>query len=406
MKFYTARQPILNKKKHVVAYELLFRDSEKNCFPSEVSAEIATAKLLVNSYINCELEDITDGKPALVNFPTALLTDHLQQMVPYQNIIIEILETVAPTDEMYEVLKTLFHRGYTLALDDFVYDPAWDRFLPFIKLIKIDIIETPLLTIAHLMPHFRKFNIKMLAEKVETYDEFAEAQALGFEYYQGYFFYKPEVIVKESESSHPFLMSIYSEVMKDDFSYKSLSKLFEQDLDLTYKLLRFVNSSFFEHTNDITSIKQAIAFLGEHHLRKFVCLIVMANINPDKPSILIKSTILRAKICEVIAQLMGEKNLIEAAFLTGLFSTIDAILDKPLDKILTSLPLAQNINDALLKQQGSLSVCLEVAIAYMNGDWDIVNKFTKKNDIDTKVLISKCSDAYVWLSKYNLIQKS
>jgi len=406
MKFYTARQPILNKKKQLVAYELLFRDSDKNCFPSDVSADIATAKLLVNSYINCELDEITEGKPALINFPTDMLHDHLQHMVPYKNIIIEILETVEPTDEIYEVIKKLFHRGYTLALDDFVYDEAWDRFLPFIKLIKIDIMETPLLTIAHLIPHFRQFNIKLLAEKVENYDEFVEAKALGFEYYQGYFFYKPEIVVGKAEAAHPFLMSVYSEVMKDDFSYKRLAKFLEQDLDLTYKLLRFVNSSFFDVSKEIVSIKQAIAFLGEHNLRKFICLIVMTNVNPDKPSILIKNTILRAKICEVIANILGLKELRESAFLTGLFSTIDAILDKPLDKIIASLPLAPSINDALLKNKGELAECLETAIAYTNGDWDLINAFTEKHQIDPKKLIAECAEAYLWLSKYNLIQKS
>lgn len=185
MKIYAARQPILNKKKQVVAYELLFRDSKKNCFPTDVAPDIATAKLLINSYLSIGLEEMTEGKPALVNFPMAILSEHLVNMVPYKNIIVEVLESTEPSDENFEVLVKLFHQGFTLALDDFIYSAAWDKFLPFVKLIKIDIIETPLLSIAHLIPHFRQYKVKLLAEKVETYDEFLEAKALGFDYYQG-----------------------------------------------------------------------------------------------------------------------------------------------------------------------------------------------------------------------------
>ena len=133
MKVYTARQPILNKKKQVVAYELLFRDSTNNCFPTDVAPDIATAKLLINSYLNIGLEEMTEGKPALVNFPIAFLAEHLVNMIPYKNIIVEVLETTEPSDENYELLAKLFHQGFSLALDDFVYSEAWERFFPFIK---------------------------------------------------------------------------------------------------------------------------------------------------------------------------------------------------------------------------------------------------------------------------------
>lgn len=401
MKIYAARQPILNKKKQVVAYELLFRDSKKNCFPTDVAPDIATAKLLINSYLSIGLEEMTEGKPALVNFPMAILSEHLVNMVPYKNIIVEVLESTEPSDENFEVLVKLFHQGFTLALDDFIYSAAWDKFLPFVKLIKIDIIETPLLSIAHLIPHFRQYKVKLLAEKVETYDEFLEAKALGFDYYQGYFFNKPEILVGiEIASSNPFLMSIYSEVMKEGYSYKKLERYFEYDMDLTYKLLRFVNSVLFAHTKEIKSIKQAIAYLGEVQLRKFVCLIVMARLNPEKPVALIHNTILRARLCEKFAKLMGLNQLSEYAFLTGLFSTLDAILDSPMDKVLKTLPLAKEINTALLDKTGALAECLDFVIAYTQGNWDVVNHFIVSYSIEPEMLISSSNKAYKWLSAY------
>lgn len=401
MKVYTARQPILNKKKQVVAYELLFRDSTNNCFPTDVAPDIATAKLLINSYLNIGLEEMTEGKPALVNFPIAFLAEHLVNMIPYKNIIVEVLETTEPSDENYELLAKLFHQGFSLALDDFVYSEAWERFFPFIKLIKIDIIATPLASISHLLPIFRQYKIKILAEKVETYEEFLEAKALGFDYYQGYFFNKPEILVGiEISSSHPFLMSIYSEVMKPGYSYKKLERYFEYDMDLTYKLLRFVNSVLFAHTKEIKSIKQAIAYLGEIQLRKFVCLIVMAKLNPEKPVVLIHNTILRARLCEKFAKLMGLNELAEYAFLTGLFSTLDAILDRPMDKIIKALPLAEEINAALLERTGILADCLDFVIAYTEGDWEAINGFIDVYDIHPEALITTANEAYQWLSVY------
>ena len=404
MQIYTARQPILNVKKHVVAYKLLFRDSHKNCFPTDVSPDIATAKLLINSFLYMDLDVISEGKPVLVNFPMSLLSEHLVNMVPYKNIIVEVLESVKPTNESYDVLTKLFHQGFSLALDDFIYSPSWERFLPLVKLIKIDIIETPLSSIRHLIPLFRKYKIKLLAEKVETHEEFLEAKDLGFEYYQGYFFYKPEIVVGvEIDSSHPFLMSIYSEVMKENYSYKKIENYFEHDMDLTYKLLRFVNSIFFAHTNEITSIKQAIRYLGEIQLRKFVCLIVMAKLNPQKPKVLIQNTILRAKLCEQFAKIMGLNKLSELAFLVGLFSTIDAILDRPMDEILLSLPLAKEINMALLKQEGSLAECLNFVVAYTQGDWNTINTFIQSYNVEPGYLISISNEAYQWLSSYKTL---
>ncbi|MFT4927474.1 MAG: EAL and modified HD-GYP domain-containing signal transduction protein [Phenylobacterium sp.] len=175
MRVYTARQAVFNHKRKIIAYELFFRDSEENKFPAHVPPEIATAKLLINSYLSVELDSITEGKPALVNFPASMLKDHLLEMVPYKNIIVEVLETVEPNDENYEVLRALFHRGFILALDDFIYTPEWDRFLPFIKLIKFDIIATPLDTLGDLVKRFKETKIKLLAEKVETYQEFHQA---------------------------------------------------------------------------------------------------------------------------------------------------------------------------------------------------------------------------------------
>lgn len=398
VKVYTARQPILNARKRIVAYELLFRDSKQNCFPAHVPPDTATAKLLVNSYLSVGLDSITEGKPAFINFPKAMLAEHLVHMVPYKKIVIEVLETVEPDDDNFELLRTLYHKRFILALDDFIFDERWERFLPFIKLIKIDIQQTPLNTVGDIVKRFLGSKIKLLAEKVETHEQFEQAKKMGFTFFQGYFFYTPEIMVgKDIQESHQFLLSIYAEVMKDDFSYKVLESYFENDMGLTYKLLRFVNSSLFELKHEITSLKQAMVFLGEVQLRKFICLIVTAQLNPDKPAVLIQDTVVRARLCELIAKSMGLRDLSESAFLTGLFSTVDAILDRPMQEILDTLPLSKAIKQALLDNDGQLAKCLDATLAYINGDWDKVFAFAEAYHINPDYLIASCNDAYRWM---------
>lgn len=401
MRFYMARQPILNRKKHVVAYELLFRNSRENSFPQGVADKVATAKLLINSYLNMELDELTEGKPALVNFPAHFLSEHLLYMLPYKNIVVEVLETVNPTDENLTIIKELFNIGYYLALDDFVYSPQWERFFPFFKLIKIDIVSTPLNSISHLIPMFRKYNLKLLAEKVETLEEFKLAESLGFDYFQGYFFCKPEIMEgNDIGVTQYFIMSIYNEVIKKEFSFNKLERYFSQDLGLTYKLLKFVNSSQFKHAKEFTSIKQTMVFLGENKLRKFVSLIILAELNPNKPAVLIHNTMIRARLCEELVSLMGYPSLMESAFLTGLLSTLDTILDKSMERALEQLPLDQQIKCALLKDEGYLAHCLQLALAYMEGDWVSVDYYTDTYQIDPDRLISRCDRVYSWLSQY------
>ena len=399
MKVYTARQPILNAKRRVVAYELLFRDSKTEAFPAHVAPDIATAKLLVNSYLSHGLEAITEGRPAFVNFPREMLSEHLVHMVPYKNIVIELFDDIEPNDENFQLMRQLFHKRFILAMHDFDYSDEWERFMPFIKLAKINLKKTSLRSIATLLPKFRHYEVRLMASNIESYEQFNQCARLGFHFFQGDFLYTPQVVeAKDIETSQHFLLSIYGEVMKEDFSYSVLESYFEKDMGLTYKLMRFVNSSLFEIKNEITSLKQAMIFLGENQLRKFICLIVTSQLNPNKPAALVEATVVRARLSELIAKMMGLKGEADSAFLTGLFSTIDAILDKPMEKVLESLPLGQNIRDALLEGKGELAECLQIALAYMEGNWMTLFAFAKQYNVEPNALISACDDAYDWMS--------
>ena len=397
MKVYTARQAILNRKLQTVAYELFFRDGAENAFPRNVDPTVATSRLVLNQHLNVGFRTIANGKRALINFSEQGLLQRIPYLVSPDEIIIEILEDVKPTDEVYEACRELFHKGYRMALDDFMYHQDWDRFINFTRLIKIDLQRTSFAEITELLPKFKqRKGLKLLAEKVETKEQFEQAKQLGFDFFQGYFFCKPEMIAnKDMEAEHSMTLIIYQEVLKPFFSYAKLAQYFEQDVALSYKLLRFINSGLFELKEPIESIKQALIYLGEEQTRKFVCLIATAHLGQNKPAELIRMSIIRARFCEQIAQRTQPQHA-GNAFLLGLFSLVDALLDRNMDSLLEKLPLTPEVTDALLGKKNPLYHLLELVKAYESGSWYITSQKANVVSISTDELPAMFENAASW----------
>ena len=401
MKVYTARQAILNRRQHTVAYEIFFREGVENAFPKNVDSNVATSRLVFNQHFNVGFKSLTNGKRALINFSEKGLLERMPTLLPQADIVIEILEDVEPTDEVYEACREMFHQGYRLALDDFLYHKNWDRFINFTRLIKFDIQRTPLSEIATLIPKFRKRKgLKLLAEKVETREDFKQAMDLGFDFFQGYFFCKPEMLVhKDIEAEHHMILIIYHEALKPYFSYDKLSKYFSQDVGLSYKLLRFTNSGLFQLKEPIESIKQALIYLGEEQARKFVCLIATAHLGKNKPLELVRMSIIRARFCEQLARYKDPKSA-DNAFLVGLFSMVDALLDKPMEGLVAKLPLTQEVKDALRGEKNAFFFQLELVKAYESASWYNTNKFANVVGIGEQELPAMYENANKWSETY------
>jgi EAL and modified HD-GYP domain-containing signal transduction protein len=191
---YTARQAIYNRKENVVAYELLFRDSFTNVFP-RIESNSATSKLLLDSHFNQGLEKITSGKPALINYPEQALLDLMPTLLPPNKAMIEILECVRPTAAVYEACRQLFHKGYRLVLDDFIYSEDWVPFFKLVRLIKFDLQQSTFTEIEIVLEKIRQFkNLKFLAERVETQEQYDKAKEMGFDFFQGYYFCTPQIV--------------------------------------------------------------------------------------------------------------------------------------------------------------------------------------------------------------------
>lgn len=374
MDSFIARQPIFNSKRELFAYELLFRDGLSNQMPM-IDGDVATSKLLSNIFFTIGIDKITAGRRAFINYTEKLLLNKTPLLFPKETTVIEILEDVKPDPQVVRVVQDFSASGYMLALDDFVFRADLIPFIEVADIIKIDFRLTPIQEIETYIEKGYLKNTALLAEKVETIEEFNQARDMGFAYFQGYFFSKPEILKgKDISSSHLRLLEIIAVVNKPDFEFDEVEKLMETDLAISYKLLRCINSAFFKRVNEITSIRQALVYLGQTEVRRFVSLIALATINADKPDELIRSSCIRARFCERLSGISECAEPADELFTLGLFSNIDAILDQPMASIMAKLPLSPKIVKALTTHQGELSNYLALALYYEKGEWEKVKK--------------------------------
>ena len=397
---FVARQAIFNRRQKVVAYELLFRDSPKNFFP-DIAEGQATARLIMENQLNLGTRHITSGKKALINIGPESLELDLCAFLPCQDVVIELLESIEPTDTNYELCRKLFHSNFNLALDDFVYKPQWDRFLKLVKLIKFDITITPLDDIHPIIKKLKDHKqIKLLAEKIETQEEYEVAAGMGFDYFQGYFFAKPTMMKhNDIDYNYGLVVAIYAEIMGPNPDLTKIAALFELDAALAYKLLRLINSGVFPIQSKIASLKQALVYLGQERLKKFVSLIVTAHTAGKKPAELMQVCVVRARFCELIAKKVAKHQSGEA-FLTGLFSLLDAILDQPMSLLVEKLPFQDDIKAALLEEKNTLYYILKVVKAYETGSWWALEQAVIFLNIQSDILPELYQKSVDWADSY------
>jgi len=401
MEVYTARQAILNRDSNVAGYELFFRDSEENVFPSSVDGHEATSKLIGRTYFNKGIKAFTDGKRALVNFPEKSLLTRLPFLLPKDEIIIEILETVTPSDAVFKVCNELFELGYVLALDDFIYKPEWKRFLHIVRIVKFDIQRTPLNTITSLIEILKKkTSIKLLAEKIETHKEHQQALNLGFDLFQGYYFLKPEMkLCQDVTSPQLLLLSLFQEINKPELDYQLIINILQKDCSLIFKLLSYVNSGIFPIKGKISSVKQAITYMGELQLKSLISLFVTAVLSKDKPHELLTISAVRAKFCELTIKSL-EPDIQESAFMTGMLSLIDAVIDIPMSEITVRLALDEYVCETLLDtknvSQTNISITLRLIKYLEQGSWYLAEREAFKLKISINEVNKHYQEAIQW----------
>src|SRR5579862_114375 len=394
MEVCVARQAILDRNRNVYAYELLYRsNSEVNEFDG-TDASVATTRVVANSLLVIGLDNVLCGKKAFINLGRAQLVDGFPLMLPKESTVIEVLETVEADAEMLAACERLRDQGYPIALDDFVGSATNEPLAELANLIKVDIRTTSKAEQERLVKTYRPRGKKMLGEKVETYEEFQWARDLGYDFFQGYFFARPFILRATEIPSHKLAcLRLLREAQRPDLDFHQLEKLIAEDVSLSYKLMRYANSAFFRRSGDLHSLKQALIRIGEHGARRWITLAAIPGMASDKPCELAVLSIVRANFCESIAKLTGDHDG-DAAFLTGLFSLLDALIDRPLAEALAEVKLPSKISDTLLgtaPEQDSLSRIYRLTRVYEEGDWDAVDTCAAQLGISSEAI----GDAYL-----------
>ena len=383
---YVARQPIFDKNKNIFAYERLFRDGTANYVP-DIDGDVGTTSLLADTFFSFGIDTLAGGRKSFINFTQNLLEKKVPLLLPKETTVIEILEDVKPDPALIDACAQMAADGYTIALDDFVYLPELEPLIAMATIIKFDFRLTPKEAIDDYLKQLSRNSLCLLAEKVETHDEFEAAQRMGFELFQGYFFCKPEVIQgREIQGSQLTLMMIMAQINSDTFNCDELERLIARDMGLSYKLFKYLNSAFFARANKVTSVKQALVYLGEKEIRRFVSLVAMSRLAEGKPDELIRAACIRGRFCELLGADAHAQTAPSEMFTLGMFSLIDAVIDQPMDKILAELPLSSQIKHALVDAKGRLAGYIELVRSYETGQWDRVSRLSQTLKLDGKTL--------------------
>jgi len=388
---FIARQPIYNRDKGVMGYELLYRNNLINR-ASFSDGDQASCETILNSFMHIGIDNIAGSAFAFINLPREFIVNENLTPMFNEQAVLEILEDIKPDATVIEGIKRLKKQGYQIALDDFEY---CEELIPFIKLadfIKIDIHALTKEEIKHQLSLLKKYNTKFIAEKVETYELYQFCYELGFDYFQGYFFCHPEILKQKSLPSNKLvILNLLQKLQNPEIDSEELEKILVQDITLSYKLLRYINSAAFSLRREVDSIKDAIILLGIDNLKNWISLIMMSKIIATKPTEIIVTGMIRGKMCELLAEIYHPE-VKHQMFIIGLFSVLDALMDQPLIDLLDTVILSTEIKLALLDHSGIQGKIYHYVLQYEKSNWDEL----VDSDINAEEFIQSYLSAVNW----------
>ncbi len=363
-----ARQPVFNKSQDVVSYLLLYRNDDESA-QKTINDHLATSSVILNTYASICQDGQVRSLPCYIKLTDKTLMAENFPELPKENFILEILGHSNITPELVERVKELGQQGYRLALSDYKPNPKFEPLLNLIHILKLDVQSIGLEKMPALVKHLRPYHLELLADKVETKEEFRKCHELGFALFQGYFLSKPEPIKgKKLGSSKVLLLQMMVELQSSQATAQSVEQIVINDPLLTYRILRVVNSAAFNFPREIESLSHAISLLGFDQIRKWVSLFLVTD-TQEKPEELTRSMLARGRMCELLAEMLGREQPINN-FIAGLFSKLDALLDMEMPDLLQQVPLQNDVKAALLNYEGQLGQILEQVCHYESGEFD------------------------------------
>ncbi|MBI9093072.1 MAG: HDOD domain-containing protein [Desulfobacterium sp.] len=394
MDIFVARQPILDRQQKTVAYELLFRDGLENSFP-DMDGDIATFRLLSNTFFSMGINWISMRKPVFINFPQALIEREVPLFFPVRNVVIEVLEDVKPDENVVRAVNRLKEKGFRIVLDDFVYSQELTPLIQSADIIKIDFRGSSQVEIEKMLITLSEFpKLKFLAEKIETHGEFTKAMELGFHFFQGYFFEKPKILTNKSIPAVKInMIRLIAQVSVTNVDFSKLIRTIRGDVSISFRLLKFINSAYYRRRIPVGSVKDAVTLLGERAIKQFILLIASTGLAAGKPTEMMATAIITGRMCEFLGRDVETGFSDEELFTLGLFRNLDAMLDMPMEGVLEDLPFTRRIKQALLGHDEALVQLYDVIIDFVKGDWGNLRLSSQRLAISEETMKDAYQDA-------------
>lgn len=381
---FIARQPIFGPDMKLYAYELLFRASQRNGFEPN---EMASQSVIVDSLMVFDMERLIGPAKAFINIDEKALRSEAAKLLDPRRVVIEVLEHVEPTEDIVAACRDLHHRGYELAIDDFVGNQKWQPLIPLVRFLKVDFRGCGERTQGVIAEQYLPRGISLLAEKVETEAELTRSKHLGYTYFQGFFFCRPTLLTDHDiPAEKTVCMRILKETACPEINIHKVEELMRQDTSLIYKLLRYLNSPLLGRSGEVRDIPQAVRLLGENEFRRWVSIVAIVSLGSGKPIELARTAVLRGYFCEQVAEVSGRSAEASELFLMGLLSVADALLDRPMNKLLEDLPVTEEIAVPLRGGENDLRGIYDLMVAYERGTWNAVTKAARRVNVEEAIL--------------------
>lgn len=393
-----ARQPILDARKRVFGYELLYRAARTDTSWAGGPGNQASARVLNDALLSLGLDTLTSGKFAFLNVSEQVLLQDVITVLPPDGIIVELLENIPVTPEVVEACRSLQRRGYAIALDDYTPGCSAEELLPYAKYVKIDLLLTPPEQLVPLSSQLLAKGLRLLAEKVETAESFETAHKAGCSLFQGYFFCRPTTYSKGAIAPRRIAyLRLLAALNKPNVTSAMLEEIIKQDASFSYRVLRSANSAAFGLRQTVRSIQEALILIGQDRVRKWASIWAMAGLSDGATSELVNITILRARCCELLGQTSKYDSGDSDHFLLGLCSLLDVILGRPMDVALEDLPLSAATRAALLGDDNPERHILDAVTAYERGAWEAAAQAALRGGIDGDRLPEAYAGALRWV---------
>ncbi len=387
---FVGRQPIYDVRQHVIGYELLFRSGQQNR-AGQIDDVRATSQVIVNTFLGFGLSKLVGDRLAFINLSREFLDQAASLPFPPDRVVFEVLESVVPDDDIGRSLSTLRDQGYGLALDDYVHDDRWQPLLPLVDFVKLDVLALTTDELHQQVAVLRPKGVALVAEKVEDQAVFEQCRKLGFHYFQGYFLSRPRTVRGAAiPPSRLPTVRLLATIQRPELEGGELERIIGTDVGLSHRLLRYLNSAYYQLQRPLDSIRQAILYLGLDELRRWASLMAIAAVD-DKPSELISMLTVRARMCELLGRQLYAADG-DTFFTVGLFSGLDVVLDVPLSEVVAELPLSREVHEALLQRQGPAGRVLDCVLHYEAGDWDWLDM----NEFPAEIVFQAYVDAIDW----------